>query len=160
MRYIILALLAFVFLSFSRKVTPADLKGMTGKWKGELTYVDYGSGKPVRIPVNITVTKNSGREFVFHYQYPKEPHANGYDTLRVSRNGKSFKGLRVISKITDQAGKTIITGEKHGTDNDLPATLRYTYTIAADSFKIKKEVMQAGENGYKLRNEYNFRIDQ
>ena len=62
------------------KVSAEDLRRLAGaRWTGTLTYLDYGSGKKVSIPSNLTVTQAEGDEsaWVFEYEYPEEPKANG-----------------------------------------------------------------------------------
>jgi len=62
------------------RVGAEDLRRLTGaKWTGTLTYLDYRSNKEVSIRSNLTVTQAPGDDsaWVFEYEYPDEPKANG-----------------------------------------------------------------------------------
>ena len=54
--------LSFAFAQKSSKVTVADLKPLTGKWQGSLTYLDYSSGKPFTMPANVDIERSGAAE--------------------------------------------------------------------------------------------------
>lgn len=153
---ITLSFLAFGF-GQNPKVKIKDLQILTGaQWTGTLLYLDYGSGKTVSIPSNLTVTssKEDKSTWVFEYQYPDEPKANSMETLAISTDGKMFDDATVVEK-TNLAEKTIkIVTEKSGTDNDQKALFRFTYLLSKTSFSIKKEVKYDDAPAFFVRNEY------
>ena len=144
-----------IFALGKPKISPKDLSALPGeRWKGILTYRDFSRNKDYSIPVEITVTQSSADEWLFKYEYPKEPDANGEQTFKISDGGKRFDNGILVSK-TELPDKSLqFVTEKEGKDNDREATLRYTYTLNQTNFSIKKEVKYKGEADYFLRNEY------
>jgi len=140
---------------FQAQISPNDFRQLFGEWKGELTYNDYRSGKLTNIPVQIKVSElqNDKNAIVLFYNYPEEPKANGYDTLRISADKKMIGDKNIIS-IGREENITKLTTEKQGSDNDKPATLRYIYTISNSKFVIRKEVKYNNAENYFFRNEY------
>ena len=165
MKLCVLALLtaaAFAGLSpqQSPKVSAEDLRGLAGaRWTGTLTYLDYRSNKRVSIPSNLTVTQADGDEtsWVFEYEYPDEPKANGKQTLTVGDGGAVFDGGAVVERTGLDGGGFRLVAEKRGKDNDREATFRYTYTLDRATFTIKKEVRPEGAAGFFERNTYSWK---
>ena len=64
-----------------------DLSSSLGRWEGNLTYLDYSSGKPFTMlaDIKISLTADS-RGYIMAYEYPKEPHANSKDTTAILRH--------------------------------------------------------------------------
>lgn len=157
----------FLFLSFvfvqqicsqqPKKMNSSDFSQSLGAWAGSLTYVDYTTGKPFSMPANVTLV-SSGDAIVFIMVYPKEPKANGNDTLQITANGSVFDGATVVSKKTLSDGTVEIITEKKGTDgNDQrKALLRHTYLFGKNKLSNRKEVKFDGEDKWMLRNEYLF----
>lgn len=163
-------LLAFVLLTAaafaglfprqSPRVSAEDLRGLTGaRWTGTLTYLDYRSNKRVSIPSNLTVTRAEGDEtaWVFEYEYPEEPKANGKQTLKVGDGGALFDGGTVVERTSLDGGGFRLVAEKRGKDNDREATFRYTYTLDRSTFIIKKEVRPEGAAEFFERNTYSWK---
>lgn len=139
-----------------------DLKNSIGNWKGNLTYLDYSTGKPFTMSANIKIslTENK-RGYIMSYEYPKEPHANETDTIYIV--GGSFGKDRVIGLQKDRNGDYVLITETKGEDgNDRKkAILRHTYTLRSKTYSIVKEVKFEGTDLWIKRNEYLFnRIDQ
>lgn len=121
-------------------------------------YLDYRSNKKVSIPTNLTVTRSPEDKlsWVFEYQYPEEPKANSKDTVKISKDGKTIDGETVVERTKPNADTLRIVTEKSGSDNDKPATFRYTYLIGARSFSIKKEVRYESTGAFFERNQYSW----
>ncbi len=104
MRVFVFALLA-AFVGFvpqqSPRVSAEDLRKLSGaRWTGTLTYLDYRSNKPTSIPSNLTVTQAGGDEnaWVFEYEYPDEPKANGKQTLKIEAETAASSTARRSSR--------------------------------------------------------------
>ncbi|MEO8210365.1 MAG: hypothetical protein ABI840_07365 [bacterium] len=117
---------------------------------------DYGSNKNVSIPVELRVTQSEVDPtiFIFGYEFTKEPEANGYDTVKISSDGKFLNNEEIVYKSTGDTLK-IIT-EELGEDDDRKAKFRHTYLINNSSFSVKKEVKFLDEEEFIRRNEYRF----
>ena len=160
MRKLFLVLLVISGIGFLRpapSVSVKDFKPALGKWKGSLTYIDYSSGKPYTMPVNITISNYEKQGLILKMEYPNEPIANGSDTLFISADGTMLDKASVVSN--KKIGNNIreIVTDRDGTDgNDYrKAVLRYIYTISKSKFICRKEVRFDGEEKFILRNEYN-----
>ena len=134
-----------------------DLQTLTGQaWTGTLTYLDYRSNRPVSIRSNLIVSRSTGDEpvWTFDYQYPDEPKANSRETVTLGKEGTTLNGEPVLER-TSVAGEGLkVVTEKSGMDNDRKAAIRSTYLIGARSFAIKKEVRYDDAQEYIERNRY------
>jgi hypothetical protein len=144
--FITLASIFFnVFVASSQKLDPEkDLKNLTGKWEGTLTYLDYQSGKPYTMPANAEV-------------YPKEPKANSIDTLKIALSGRELNNDKITS-IKRTKNNIIIITEADGNDgNDQKkASLRITYSLSKSTFSITKDVKFEGTSIWIKRHDYSF----
>jgi hypothetical protein len=167
MKVFVFALLASAFAGHfallprqSPRVSADDLRGLTGaRWTGTLTYLDYRSNKRVSIPSNLTVTQadEGGSSWVFEYEYPEEPKANGRQTLKISDGGAVFDGEKVVERAgLDRGGFRLVT-VKRGRDNESEALFRFTYTFGGTTFSIKKEVSPVGSAEFFERNTYSWK---
>jgi len=163
MRVFVFALLA-AFVSFvppqSPRVSPQDLRKLSGaRWTGTLTYLDYRSNKRISIPSNLTVTQADGDEnaWVFEYEYPDEPKANGKQTLKLEEEGRVFDGETVSERTSLDGGGFRLVTVKRGRDNDKDALFRFTYTLDGAAFSVKKEVRPEGTAEFFERNLYSWR---
>jgi hypothetical protein len=164
MRHFVYALLlASVFAAHAPAQTPRvgaeDLRRLTGpSWKGTLVYLDYGSDRRVSIRSNLTVTRAPGAEaaWVFEYEYPDEPKANGRQTLKLGGGGTTIDDETIVERAALGGGALRIVTERRGKDNDRPALFRYTYLIGASSFSIRKEVRAEGASEFFERNCYSW----
>jgi len=163
MKVFVFALLAaFIGLvpQQSPKVSAEDLNKLAGaRWTGTLTYLDYRSNKPVSIPSSLTVKRADGDEnaWVFEYEYPDEPKANGKQTLKVSEGGTVFDGETVVERTGLDSGGFRLVTVKRGRDNDKDALFRFTYTLDGASFSVKKEVRPEGAAEFFERNRYSWK---
>ena len=140
-------------------VRTSDFRYALGEWKGSLTYLDYSSGKPFTMPANVTLTNSANQnELVFAFTYPKEPKANGNDTLHIGNQGMEIDGAAVVSKKVNLDGVLEIITEKKSVDgnDNKKAVIRHIYTIYNNTFSNRKEVKFDGEEKWILRNEYSF----
>jgi hypothetical protein len=148
----------FVFARPATIVSVKDFKPAFGKWKGSLTYLDYSSGKPYTMPVNVTIMprKGNSNQLILAFEYPDEPKANGNDTLIINKDGTQIDGAAVISNKRSADRSLEIITEKAGEDgnDNRKATLRHIYTISKKLFSSRKEVKFSGEEKFILRNEY------
>ena len=163
MKLFLLALLA-AFVGFvpqqSPKVSPQDLRKLSGaRWTGTLTYLDYRSNRRVSIPSHLTVTRAGGDEnaWVFEYEYPDEPKANGRQTLKLEENGGVFDGQTVAERTGLDGGGFRLVTVKRGRDNDKDALFRFTYTLDGSAFSVKKEVGPEGGAEFFERNLYSWK---
>ena len=164
MRLFVFALLASVFAFLlpqqSPRVAAEDLRGLTGaRWTGTLTYLDYRSNNKVSIPSNLRVTQadEGGSAWVFEYEYPEEPKANGKQTLKISDDGTVFDGERVVERAGLGGGGFRLVTVKRGKDNEKEALFRFTYTLEGSAFSIKKEVRPEGAAEFFERNTYSWK---
>ncbi|HEY0171983.1 MAG TPA: hypothetical protein VGB98_13255 [Pyrinomonadaceae bacterium] len=140
-------------------VRPEDLRRLTGaRWTGTLTYTDYSSNRRVSIPSNLNVTVRDGdsTSWVFEYEYPKEPKANGRREVTLGRDGATLDGEAVVERTSLEDGTLRVVTEKRGTDNDRAALFRFTYLIGASSFSVRKEVRRDGDDRFFERNVYSW----
>ena len=156
-------LLASCFVAQASAQTPRvsaeDLRRLTGpSWKGTLTYLDYSSNKAVSIRSNLTVTLAPGEEtaWVFEYEYPDEPKANGKQIVKLGGGGANLDDEKVVERTMLDGGALRIVTERRGKDNDRDALFRYTYLIGASSFSIRKEVRAEGASAFFERNRYSW----
>ena len=137
-----------------------DLQILTGaQWSGTLTYLDYRSKKKVSIPANLTVKPNGADKWswVFEYEYPDEPKANSKEIVQLSKDGRSLNGEVVLERTSLPDDTVKFVTEKKGEDNNRPASIRYTYSLNAKSFSIKKEVRYADEDQFFERNGFDWK---
>ena len=143
--------------AFSQKaVSTTDFKAATGSWKGTLTYVDYTSGKPFTMPANMVLHVADREHVILSFDYPKEPTANGNDTIVIS--GSEINEAGVISREVMEDGGIKIVTEKDGVDgnDNRKAVLRHIYIISANSFQNTKQVKFSGTDAWIKRSEYLF----
>jgi len=150
--------LGFIFMD-APKLKRSDLQLLTGaQWTGTLTYLDYSTNKKVSIASKLLVTQSSAGKFawVFDYQYPDEPKANGTKEVILSPDGTTISGEKVVERTKVDGSPLRITTEKTGSENDKQALFRFTYLISAKSFSIKKEVRYEGTTDFIERNQYSW----
>jgi hypothetical protein len=137
-----------------------DLQILTGsQWTGTLTYLDYRSKKKVSIPANLNVRADGEDKWswIFEYEYPDEPHANSKEIVRLSRDGRSLNGEVVLERTSLASNTVRFVTEKKGEDNNRSATIRFTYSLNAESFSIRKEVRYEGESQFFERNGFDWK---
>ena len=137
-----------------------DLEILTGtQWTGTLTYLDYRSKKKVSIPSNLNVRPNGEDKWswVFEYQYPDEPQANTKEIVRLSKDGRSVNGEVILERVSLPDNTVKFVTEKKGADNNRSASIRFTYSLNAKSFSIRKEVRYEDEDQFFERNGFDWK---
>ena len=165
MKTLVLALLlgSQLFGSLSTKearIKRDDLQILTGaQWSGTLTSLFFRSTKNVSIPSNLTVKQNGDDKssWVFEYQYPDEPQANSKEIVRLSNDGGRINDEVVLERTNLPDNTVKVVTEKKGQDNDRSALFRFTYSLNAKTFSIKKEVRYEHESQFFERNEYSWK---
>lgn len=139
------------------KLMPTELKPLIGDWKGTLTYLDYSSGEPYSMPINLKAeTGKNDNQLKIFYTYPKEPKANSAGKIMLSKNGQKLNGKPITSKERLSNGAIQITTESMGKDNRQKATIRIVYYLSNQQFTMKKEVRFENTKEWIRRNEYSF----
>ncbi|RGP40789.1 hypothetical protein BPTFM16_01079 [Altererythrobacter insulae] len=128
----------------------ADLEG--DDWIGQLDYLNYGSDQRSQIPVKMIVEAPQKRRVPYGFIYPGEENKNANDTIRISKDGTRIDGMDVVSR-SFVDGVLVIVAEGTARDDNRPAEIRVTYTVAANRFSVRKDVRFAGGN-FINRNEY------
>jgi quinol monooxygenase YgiN len=146
-----------ISLCFGQRFQVKDLAKSTGFWEGNLTYLDYSSGKPYSMAATITLSLTQDQKgFMMLYEYPKEPHANAKDTAYVK--GNLFGKEQIVAFNKEPNGDFQLITDVDGEDgNDhKKAVLRHTYLLKEQQFSIVKEVKFVGTDQWIKRNEYVF----
>lgn len=133
-----------------------DLKKLEGKWRGELTYKDYQSGKQELIPCSLTVTLQDDKTLLMAYQYPGEGSHDGTDTLTISADRTIISGVKLASRTVDANGLVQLIVDYDGEDDDKPARIRKVIEIGNASLIITKMV-QFGNDAPFQRNRYSWK---
>jgi len=145
-------------LSFSQHIKPSSLSGLYGYWKGALTYLDYGTGKPFTMPAELAIypIKNA---LVIQTTYPEEPQANNNDTVFIADEDTMFMGSKIISFTKDSSGNFEIITQTNGIDgnDNKPALLRKKYSVQKDIYKVQKNIQFTGTDNWIVRHTYKFR---
>ncbi len=145
----------FCISSSAQSFQIKDLSNSVGNWKGNLTYLDYTSGKPYTMSANIKISLTENKSgYIMGYEYPNEPHANSKDTTYIA--DKLFGKDKIVEfKITEDGGFTLVT-EILGEDgnNHRKANLRHTYILNFNTYSITKDVKFEGTDKWIKRNEY------
>lgn len=132
-----------------------DLSSSGGRWEGQLTYLDYSSGKPftmlANIEIHLMIYKNA---YIMSYVYPKEPHANSNDTIYVTDHKFGEEHIVTFEKGVKGAFKMITEKEGEDGNDHKKAVLRHTYLYESNTFSIVKEVRFESTQTWIKRNEY------
>ncbi|PZU85414.1 MAG: hypothetical protein DI529_10035 [Chryseobacterium sp.] len=134
-----------------------DFIKVEGNWTGQLTYLDYSSGKPYTMSADLEIKRiPNTNEFLFVHTYPKEKSANKTDTITISKDGQYIGKEKLVSRTKLHKGDMRIITEKEGKDgNDgKKATIRQTYILGNTSFSTQKDVLFSGETTWIKRHEY------
>lgn len=132
-----------------------ELAKLVGNWEGNLTYMDYSSGKPFTMLANVKIGLTADKKgYVMKYEYPKEPHANSVDTTFAASG--LFGKDRIVSFKKETNGDFQFVTEIAGADgnDDKKAILRHIYLVKLNTFSITKEVKFEGADQWIKRNEY------
>lgn len=146
-------------LAQNNKISIRDFNALVGSWEGNLTYLDYSSGKPYSMPANLIITQlSTANGYLFSNQYPDEPKANSQDTVVISSNGKQINKEEVVTFTKQMDGNweiyTTLAGQD-GNDNK-PAIIQHQYTLSKDTFILQKKVKFEGGDNWILRHTYSY----
>lgn len=142
-----------------QQVRPEDLQAVVGSWEGNLSYLDYSSGKIFSMPANIEIGQlGKTPTFLYFNTFPEEMEANWTDTIRISEDGQRINDEWVRFNVLRPDGIREIVTEVLGTDgnDEQPAMLRYSYLISPDIFVRHKEVQYVGTEEWFVRHEYRY----
>lgn len=133
-----------------------DMEPLEGTWAGELTYVDYSTGKDIAIPATLKITYVGSAGWAFVYSYPDEPGSIDRDTLILAPDGTELGHMSVVADEHASSDTTRIVLEEEGRDDDLPARIRRTWIVTPHSLLLLKEVCSRGERAFRKRHAYRF----
>lgn len=125
-------------------------------YAGALTYRDYGTGKPVSIPANATVSATGPDALEVAFSYPEEPGANAISRVAISENGRRLGDDAVITRDMVDGG-WLATTEAAGEDNGAPAQLFKTYAVSRCFFIMTTRVAPAAGGETFERNRYDLK---
>lgn len=156
---LILFLIGFQTLFGQNGATVAhkELQSLIGKWEGTITYLDYKSNKPFVMPAELKILRlENSDSYIFSHTYPQEPKANENDTITISQNRRLINNELIKTKKRHFNGSLEIVTEYLATDGNenKPAIIRHTYTIANKIFISRKDVQFALEGEWIKRSEY------
>ena len=138
-------------------VTMDELRVLEGdNWEGNLSYLNYGSDKRSTIPVKVAIEVLDEKALQYAIQYPGEEQHNAKEQLKLSADGTKIDGYAITKRKKIADGTLILTTEGAGQDNNRPAEVQVVYTVAANRFKICKNIRFDSSGEYFNRNEYNF----
>jgi hypothetical protein len=134
-----------------------DLRVLTGEsWSGSLTYLDYGSGRRVSIPVDVKIDAPGRSTLKYAIRYPGEEEHNARERLKISGKGRKINGEPITRREQAADGTITLTTIAEGKDDNRKADIQMVYVIAPNQFRILKNVRFSAEEGFFNRNEFNF----
>lgn len=135
----------------------ADFKLLTGKWKGQLTYLDYSSNKQVTMEANTLFEMVSDSSFDQFVYYSAEPHKNADSRYTIRENGTALNEMKLVKRKTGY-GKMLLIFEYRGPDgnDNRMATMQRVMELSNDELTITKMVKFDGEENYLQRHQYHF----
>jgi len=152
----------------AQRITPAQLHGaLIGRWTGTLEYKDYSPpyGR-VTLPTIFEIAPRKDGGVMLHAIYDDGPGktVTSDDRFILSADGatldwtgtkeKTPEIFRVLVLSRDVSTQEIrLVGEWEGADDNKPATIRETITLAASALTVLKEVRFTGGT-YSFRHEY------
>ena len=153
-------------------VKPVTSKGpasalLGGDWQGQLEYRDYRSDKRVQLPTVLHIRSISDGTLDFDYLFDDGPGKIVEDTSTIridaAANTWSISSPGEKANVSSIAGLTELTQTGRGTlvltgagrDNNLPARVRTTITLTADTLTITRETAASGADFF-FRHRYTF----
>ena len=125
-------------------------------WSGSLTYLDYGSGERVSIPVELKVQVIDDTSLEYAIRYPDEEEHNASAQLRITGEGSFIDGQEVVSRKWAMDGPLTLTTQGRGYDDNREVDIRFIYVISENEFRMLKDVRFSPDESYINRNEYAF----
>jgi hypothetical protein len=114
-----------------------------GNWTGQLTYLDYSSGKPYTMSADLEIKEFPTPMNSFSFTLIPKESANKTDTVSISKDGQYIGKEKLVSRTKLSNGDIRIITEKEGKDgNDgKKATIRQTYIFGNTSLSTQKDVL-------------------
>ncbi|MGB5008363.1 MAG: hypothetical protein WBO39_15610 [Ferruginibacter sp.] len=142
----------------AQKLNSGDLDMLSGKWAGELTYLDYTSNQQESIRSFLTVVKKRNSLYRFSYSYPGESGRDGVDNFRVSEDGTAINKMKIVEYAKIPGGGFKLVLEEKGKDgnNHRPAVFRHIVERSGEKLVLTKMVKFNGEDEFFQRNRYVF----
>jgi uncharacterized membrane protein YphA (DoxX/SURF4 family) len=139
------------------KTTINDFKPFTGKWKGQLTYLDYTSNKPVTMPANTLFEMVSDSSFDQFIYYTDEPHKNADSRYTIREKGSMLNEMKLVERKAEKE-KLLLVFEYRGPDgnDNRMATMQRIIELTGNELKITKMVKYDGEGKFIQRHQYHF----
>lgn len=157
MKFLILLIIFFAPLTQNTVTNSETLQRFVGQWEGTLTYLDYQTGEPYTLDVNMVINQKNDRQLSVEYVYPNEPKANNKSNFNLSKDGKSWNKQAIVSHIKGDIGEDIIITEQLGKDDNKKATIKMVYIISDTSMKIIKEIQFENSDDWIKRNEFSLK---
>ena len=144
-------------VTLENKTTISDFHSLSGKWKGQLTYLDYNSNKPVSIPANTLFEMVSDSSFDQFIYYTDEPHKNADSRYIIRENGTVLNEMKLVER-KEEKGKLLLVFEYRGPDgnDNRMATMQRVMELTGIELTITKMVKFDGEENYIQRHQYRF----
>jgi len=140
------------------RINIEEINKLEGEWSGNLTYIDYNSGKPYSMPCSVSIeSKRTHKKLMLRFSYPNEPKANNKEIIKISKDGSLIDNNKIVSK-TMLDDIVTITTESFGKDGNQGrnARIKTMYSIGENTLVIRKEVNFEDSEGWIMRNEYKF----
>ena len=159
MKHIFIFIAAFTWkitaLAQEKAIQPSDFREVAGQWSGQLTYLDYSSGKEVSIPCNLEAdVRKESREVWFHYIYPGESDYNEKVRYRINASGSEIGDAKLVSRQVLEDGTIQLILEEPGVDDRRFATIQHRFLIGKKQMSITKLVKLKGDEHFFQRNKY------
>lgn len=139
------------------KTTISDFKLLAGKWKGQLTYLDYTSNKNVSMEANTLFEMVSDSSFDQFIYYTDEPHKNADSRYTIRENGRVLNEMKLVER-KEEKEKLLMIFEYRGPDgnDNRMATMQRIMELSGKVLTITKMVKYDGENLFIQRHQYRF----
>lgn len=144
------------------KVSMQELRAITQKWSGSLTYLDYTTKKPVTLVTTLNGMQVASQELLLNFVYrePNGSQVKGADKVLLSADGSclTWDGvpLQISSKI-HLPNETLQLGlEGRGLDDKKSCLIKRTLLLNTYQFSVLKEVKYDSTTVFMIRNKYKF----
>jgi hypothetical protein len=141
-----------------KKISIADFTPLRGEWKGNLTYLDYSSNKPVTLPANTKFEMVSDSSFDQFIYYTSEPHKNDGTRYTIKENGQLLNDMKLLTRRKNTDGSLELVFEYRGPDgnDNRMATMLQVMQFSKHELVITKKVKYDGTDQFIQRHQYRF----
>lgn len=155
--FLLLCILASISGNAQYRLSIADFQQLSGTWKGQLTYLDYTSNKPVSMEANTLFEMVSDSSFDQFIYYTAEPHKNADSRYTIRDNGRALNEMKLVERKAEK-GKLLLVFEYRGPDgnDNRMATMQRIIELTGNELKITKMVKYDGEGKFIQRHQYYF----